>query len=63
MRTKWAAFLIFCAYVLALAALTAPARALEDARVRLPIVMYHHNSAAKSRAGDYIVTPETQEAD
>ena len=63
MRTKWAAFLIFCAYVLALAALTAPARALEDARVRLPIVMYHHVSADKSRAGDYVVTPETLEAD
>lgn len=64
MRTKWAAFLIFCAYVLALAALTAPARAgAEDERVSLPIVMYHHISADPARSGDYVITPATLEAD
>ena len=64
MRTKWAAFLIFCAYVLALAALTAPARAgAEDERVSLPIVMYHHISADPARSGDYVITPATMEAD
>ena len=62
MRTKWAAFLIFCAYVLALAALTLPGRA-EPEPVRLPVVMYHHISPDASRAGDYAVTPETLEAD
>ena len=62
MRTKWAVFLIFCAYVMALAALTAPARAAEE-QVRLPVVMYHHVSADPARAGDYVVTPETLESD
>ena len=62
MRTKWAVFLIFCAYVMTLAALALPGRA-EDEKVRLPIIMYHHVCADPERAGDYVVTPETFEND
>ena len=62
MRTKWAVFLIFCAYVMTLAALALPGRA-EDEKVRLPIIMYHHVCADPARAGDYVVTPETFEND
>ena len=62
MRTKWAAFLIFCAYVMTLAALALPGRA-EDEKVRLPVIMYHHVCADPERAGDYVVTPETFEND
>ena len=63
MRTKWAVFLIFCAYVMALAALTAPARAGEEESVRLPVIMYHHINPDKARSGDYVITPETLESD
>ena len=62
MRTKWAAFLIFCAYVMALAALTAPARAEPD-EVTLPAVMYHHIDADAASSGAYVITPETFESD
>ena len=62
MRTKWAVFLIFCAYVMTLAALALPGRA-EDEKVRLPVIMYHHVCADPERAGDYVVTPETFEND
>ena len=56
MRTKWAVFLIFFAYVMALAALTAPARAETEA-VRLPALMYHHVSEDESARGDYVIYP------
>ena len=62
MRTKWAVFLIFCAYVMALAALTAPARAETEA-VSLPALMYHHISADAAARGDYVITPAELEAD
>ena len=62
MRTKWAVFLIFCAYVMTLAALALRGRA-EDEKVRLPVIMYHHVCADPERAGDYVVTPETFEND
>lgn len=63
MRTKWAVFLIFCAYVMALAALTAPARAGTEESVSLPVIMYHHINPDKARSGDYVITPETLESD
>lgn len=62
MRTKWAVFLIFCAYVMTLAALALPGWA-EDEKVRLSVIMYHHVCADPERAGDYVVTPETFEND
>ena len=63
MRTKWAVFLIFCAYVMALAALTAPARAAGADSVRLPALMYHHVSEDESARGDYVITPAELETD
>ena len=62
MRSRWAVFLIFCAYVMALAALTAPARAETEA-VSLPALMYHHISADAAARGDYVITPAELEAD
>ncbi len=47
---------------MALAALTAPARAEPDA-VKLPVVMYHHIDADAAASGDYVITPETFESD
>ena len=62
MRTKWAVFLIFCAYVLALAALAVPAGAAAE-RVELPALMYHHISPDPARSGAYVITPAELEAD
>ncbi len=62
MRTKWAVFLLFCAYVLALAALTSPARAGEEG-LSLTALMYHHISPDPARTGDYVITPQALEED
>ena len=47
---------------MALAALTAPARAETEA-VSLPALMYHHISADAAARGDYVITPAELEAD
>ena len=47
---------------MALAALTAPARAEPD-EVTLPAVMYHHIDADAASSGAYVITPETFESD
>lgn len=47
---------------MALAALTAPARA-ESESVTLPAIMYHHIDADAASSGPYVITPATLESD